>query len=122
MFRSVFRRLLTLMLALSLVLGQGVAVPVMAASMVNDAQSGILSVAADSSDEAGCCPMCDKDQHTDHGMKGGDCAAFCATTTQAALPSHYPVFVRQAMRMAYDTFDATATSRPLSPDYPPPKV
>lgn len=122
MFRSVFRRLLTVVLALSLALGQGLVMPAMAASMTNVDQTAMSSDMPSATGHEDCCPMCDKDQHSDHGMKGSTCAAVCAAMTQAALPTQPIVFIRHAIRLSYDLTNTVACGRLSLPDYRPPKV
>lgn len=126
MHRILARKLLAIALALTLAFGQGAVLPSMAASMAKAArstdQAEIPLIEHSVAGAEACCPMCDQDQHPDHGLKGGSCAAFCSAISQAALPLQPVAFVRHPARLTYEITDSEACGRALVPEYPPPKA
>jgi hypothetical protein len=119
MKKNFFTRFLIVLLTLAFAMGPGVVAPAVAApaehtmSMMMDMPGMDMSSAP-----KGCCPSSDKSQDT----KGNTCASACAAMTQAALPSLYPVFLRQVVVLSFEPSDSKATGQFLLPEYPPPKA
>lgn len=122
MIHSFIRKTLAVALIVALTLGHGVFAPAMAASMMRMHQSETPVNVDANVDQDDCCPACEKEHSSDHGIKGSACAAACAAMTQAALPLLPVEIVFRAERMFYSFADTASFGQSLLPDYPPPKV
>lgn len=121
--KSRFKKILAIMLVVTLAFSQGIlvmAMPAMSADQMPMQMSmDMAGMDMSASDKTDCCGSSTKDK----AMKGAACDACCVSMAQAAmLPFQAYAPVQYAVAYSYDLTDTTAASKNLPPEPPPPKA